>query len=96
MPGQESPWHLYVLQCRDGSLYTGVTNDLQRRVMQHNTGKGAKYTRGRGPCTLVVSWEVGDKSTALKLEHRFKKLKRYQKFSCLSLDLSSLLCVIEP
>jgi putative endonuclease len=96
MPGPEKTWHLYVLQCRDGTLYTGVTNDLQRRVAQHNAGKGAKYTRGRGPCTLVVSWDVGDKSTALRLEHRFKKLKRFQKFSCLSLDVVGVLCVLEP
>lgn len=47
------PWHLYVLRCADGSLYCGITNDLPRRLAQHERGTGARYTRGRGPLKLV-------------------------------------------
>jgi putative endonuclease len=70
------PWHLYVLRCRDGSLYCGITNDLDRRVAQHNAGKAARYTRGRGPAVVVRSWIHESKSAALKAEFAFKKLRR--------------------
>ena len=73
------PWHLYVLRCRDGSLYCGITNDLTRRVAQHNAGKAARYTRGRGPVVVVRSWEHESKSAALKAEFAFKKLSRVAK-----------------
>jgi len=72
-------WYLYVVRCRDESLYTGITTDVDRRVRQHTTGKGAKYTRSRSPVFLVASWEAGTKSDALRIEIKFKRLTRFQK-----------------
>ena len=77
-------WRLYVLRCADGTLYCGITNDLLRRIARHNLGKGARYTRGRGPVQLVRSWLAADKSAALKAEHAFKRLTRTQKERALS------------
>lgn len=72
-------WTVYMLRCRDGSLYTGITDDLDRRVQAHNAGKGAKYTKGRGPVTVVYTEEVPDKSAALKREYAIKHLKKVEK-----------------
>ncbi len=72
-------WHLYVLLCGDGTLYCGITNDLERRIAQHNAGKGARYTRGRGPLKLLRSWPQKNKSQALKAEFAFKRLSRRTK-----------------
>lgn len=75
----EKDWVLYILECRDGSLYTGITDDLDRRLKAHNAGRGAKYTRGRGPVTLRYQEDCGDHSTALKREIAVKRLTRTQK-----------------
>jgi predicted GIY-YIG superfamily endonuclease len=72
-------WFIYILECADGTLYTGITNDLDRRIKQHNEGKGAKYTRGRGPCALVKFFTRNTKSDALKLERKIKKLSKEEK-----------------
>ena len=72
-------WFVYILRCGDGTLYTGVTDDVQRRLAAHRAGKGAKYTRGRGPLELVYTQEQPDKSTALRREVQIKKLTRPQK-----------------
>lgn len=72
-------WYVYILRCADDTLYTGITDDLQRRLEQHNTGKGAKYTRGRGPVTLVYQQELPAKGEALKREYQIKQLTRQQK-----------------
>ncbi len=72
-------WFVYILRCSDGTLYTGVTDDVQRRLAAHRAGKGAKYTRGRGPLELVYTQEQPDKSTALRRELQIKKLTRPQK-----------------
>ncbi len=72
-------WYVYMLQCGDGSLYTGITDDVPRRLAAHRAGKGAKYTRGRGPLELVYQEEQPDKSSALKREIAIKRLKRKQK-----------------
>jgi putative endonuclease len=72
-----------VLSCKDGSLYAGYTNDLQRRVKLHNEGKGAKYTRGRGPVKLIFSKPYSTKSEALKAEYAFKQLGRKEKLQYL-------------
>jgi putative endonuclease len=73
-------WHVYVVRCADGTLYCGNTNNVSRRVHEHNTSaRGAKYTRGRRPVKLVRSWAVGTRSDAAKAELRFKKLTREQK-----------------
>ena len=72
-------WKLYILRCGDGSLYTGITTDVEKRLEAHRSGKGAKYTRGRGPLELVYSEECGDHSTALKREWEIKQLSREEK-----------------
>jgi putative endonuclease len=73
-------WHVYILSCSDDTLYTGITNDLERRVEEHNSSKlGAKYTRGRRPVKLVYSKEVISRSEALKEEYRIKQLSREEK-----------------
>ena len=75
----DKSWELYILRCCDGTLYTGITTDVDRRLEEHRTGKGAKYTRGRGPLELVYQEVCGDKSTALKREAEIKKLPRTEK-----------------
>ena len=75
----EKTWKLYILRCRDGSLYTGITTDIEKRFAAHNAGKGAKYTRGRGPLELVYSENCGDHSTALKREYEIKVLPKEEK-----------------
>ena len=72
-------WYVYMLRCRDGSLYTGYTDDVAKRVAVHSSGKGAKYTRSRLPVTLVYQEEQPDKSAALKREHAIKQLSKPQK-----------------
>ena len=72
-----------MLRCADRSLYCGITNDLKRRIRQHNDGTGARYTRSRGPVKLVRSWPAEDKSSALKAELAFKRLKRPAKLALL-------------
>ena len=72
----EKCWYLYILRCRDDSLYTGITTDVQVRLEAHRAGKGAKYTRGRAPLELVYSETCGDHSTALKREAQIKSLPR--------------------
>ena len=74
---------VYMLRCKDGSLYTGWTNDLEHRLAMHNSGRGAKYTRGRGPLELVYSEELPDKEAALRRECARKKLRREQKLALL-------------
>jgi len=70
---------VYILKCRDGSLYTGWTNGIDARVTAHNQGLGAKYTRGRGPVELVYLEYLPDKPAALKREAAIKKLRKEQK-----------------
>ncbi len=74
-------WYVYLLLCSDDTLYCGITNNLERRINQHNKGKGAKYTRGRGPVTLVKFFEAADKSAALKLEYKIKQLSKEEKLA---------------
>lgn len=71
--------YFYVLTCRDGSFYGGYTNNLERRIKLHNEGKGAKYTRGRGPVALTYYQCYDNKSEALKAEYNFKSLTRKKK-----------------
>ena len=73
-------WYLYVVRCGDGTLYTGITTDLKRRLNEHNTNnKGAKYTKTRRPISLVYYELYQSRSNAQKAEHKFKKLTRKQK-----------------
>ena len=72
-------WFVYLLRCGDGSLYCGITDDVSRRLEAHAAGKGAKYTRGRGPLELVYTEACERHSDALKREAAIKKLKRQEK-----------------
>jgi putative endonuclease len=72
-------WHVYIVECADGTLYTGVATDVRRRVAEHDAGKGARYTRGRGPVRLRYSAPKRTRSAALKEEARIKRLARKEK-----------------
>ena len=74
-------WYVYILRCADGTLYTGSTDDVQRRLAVHNSGKGAKYTRGRGPVEVVYTEECESYSAALKREYAIKQLSRQEKWN---------------
>lgn len=78
-------WYVYILQCSDNSLYTGITNNLEARIEKHNNGTGAKYTRGRCPVILLRSWNFTSKSEAAKEEYRIKQLSRTQKMLLIDL-----------
>jgi putative endonuclease len=79
-----TPYTLYILKCNDDTLYTGITTDLEKRLLEHNTSdKGAKYTRYRRPVEIVYQESCNDKSTALKREHAIKKMSRQQKIALL-------------
>lgn len=72
-------WSLYLIRSADNSLYTGITTDVARRFMQHQSGKGAKALRGKGELTLAFSAPVGERSLALRMEYRIKQLTKRQK-----------------
>ena len=74
-----SEWVVYILECQDKTLYTGITNNLERRISQHENGQGAKYTKGRGPFEIKYTESCVDKSQALQRESEIKKLSRVQK-----------------
>ena len=78
------PWYLYIVLCSDASLYTGITTDIRRRLHEHNTGRGAKYTRGRGPVLLVHLRQFTNRSEASKAESKIKKLRRRQKLAIIN------------
>ena len=77
-------WYLYILRCKDDSLYTGITTDVDKRLEAHRAGKGAKYTRGRGPLELVYKEECADHSDALKRELEIKRLPREEKLKLIA------------
>ena len=76
-----SDWYLYLIKCRDGSLYTGITTDVARRFAEHRGqgAGGAKYLKGRGPLELVLRRKVGSRSAALRVEQKVKKLPKTRK-----------------
>ncbi len=78
-------WIVYVLKCSDGTLYTGITNNLRSRIAAHRNGEGAKYTRGRGPFKIFYKENCASRSIASKRELEIKKLKREQKLKLKSL-----------
>lgn len=90
---QDSAFFCYMVECVDGSFYTGWTTDPERRVKEHNAGKGALYTRWRRPVELTYLEQVGDRSSALKREHAIKQLTRKKKLDLIQnyLDQSSFL-----
>ena len=75
----DKKWFVYILLCRDETLYCGITDDVQRRLDAHRSGKGSKYTRGRGPLELVYTEECESYSSALKREYAIKQLPRTEK-----------------
>lgn len=81
----DKTWSIYIVQCSDGSLYTGISTDIKRRLREHNTGRGAKYTKSRGPVSLLVQFTGFNKSEALKNEYKIKQLSRAQKFQIVKL-----------
>jgi len=74
-----STWHVYILRCGDGSLYTGISPDVEARLQAHHAGKGARYTRGRGPFDLVYQEPAGTQADATRRERAVKKLTREKK-----------------
>lgn len=78
-------WKLYILECSDGTLYTGITDDIGRRVTAHNLGRGAKYTRGRVPVVLRYVEDCADRSAALRREYSIKQLSRNEKLQLCNL-----------
>ncbi|MEW7312432.1 GIY-YIG nuclease family protein [Buttiauxella gaviniae] len=83
-----SAWYLYLVRTLDNRLYTGITTDVARRFGQHQSGKGAKALRGKGELKLAFSHLVGDRSSALRLEYRIKRLTKLQKESLVAGQLS--------
>jgi len=74
-----SNWCVYIVGCSDGTLYTGISNNIDKRIREHNLGIGSKYTRGRRPVKLLGKWDCADKSHASKMEYRIKGLTREAK-----------------
>ncbi|MCF7980527.1 MAG: GIY-YIG nuclease family protein [Pseudomonadales bacterium] len=85
-----SRWFIYLIECANGNLYTGITTDVERRFHEHrsNSSKSAKYLRGKGPLRLVWRQEIGDKSTALKTEIKIKQLSKVDKKRIIKQQLS--------
>ena len=77
----ERKWFVYILNCADGTLYTGITNDIDRRIKAHNAGTASKYTRVRRPVSIVYSEEVETKGDALRRELQIKRLTRSEKMA---------------
>ena len=80
----ENSWKVYILRCADGTLYTGITDDVPARLRAHRSGKGAKYTRGRTPLKLRYVEACGEKSHALRREIQVKRLPREEKLFLIS------------
>ena len=78
---EETAWHLYLVRTRDGSLYTGIAKDVERRVAEHEKpgGRGARYLRGRGPIELAYQRKIGDRALALRVEWGVKRLSKERK-----------------
>jgi putative endonuclease len=81
--GERPSWFVYLIQCRDGTLYTGVAMDVVRRVAEHNAGRGARYTRGRAPVRVVAASRALDKRTAYRLEWLLKRRPAGEKAAAL-------------
>jgi len=79
-----SSWFVYIVRCADQTLYTGISDNLEKRITNHNAGKGAKYTRGRTPVKLVYQEKHPDRSTASKREAELKKLTKQKKLKLIA------------
>lgn len=80
-PPPPRSWYVYLLRCADGTLYCGIARDVGARLAAHTSGAGARYTRGRGPLTLLASHRYRDQGTALRIEAAIKRLPRDQKLA---------------
>lgn len=89
-PSASRPWFVYLVRCSDDTLYTGIALNVAERIAAHDAGKGARYTRGRGPLTLCVSRRCKTKSDALKLELAIKRLTREEKLALTSRRLGQV------
>ena len=78
-------WHVYIVECSDGSLYTGITNDLDKRITAHNDGRGAKYTKSRRPVRLRYSEPAADRKYASQREYVIKSLCRAAKLQLIKI-----------
>ena len=87
---REKRWVVYLLRCSDNSLYCGISNNLAARLAEHNSGKGAKYTRSRRPVALAAAGPEMTKSEALKLEHKIKQLPADQKLQGLTEETGTM------
>jgi len=83
MNNNNNNWSVYILRCNDDTLYTGITNNIEKRVELHSSGKGAKYTRGRGPFIIEASFSGLTRSNASKLEYIIKQLNKNKKIEYL-------------
>ena len=83
---EHTVYYVYLLRCADDTLYTGISIDLERRLSLHNAGKGAKYTRGRRPVTLVYQETQPDKGAALRREREIKQMRREEKLALIGED----------
>lgn len=81
---REKPWYVYVLLCKDNSLYCGISPDVEARLDKHNAGQGAKYTQARRPCRLVAAWRFDNCSAAASAEAKFKQQDRSEKIASIS------------
>jgi putative endonuclease len=72
-------WYTYIVECSDNTLYVGTTNDIEKRLLKHNTGKGAKYTKGRGPVKIRYSEVFESRAEACKQEYKLKQYSREEK-----------------
>jgi putative endonuclease len=77
-------WHVYLALCADGTLYCGIARDVSARIAEHDTGKGARYTRGRGPLKVLATRRCRSQGLALRIEHAVKRLTRAEKLELVS------------
>ena len=85
----DKTWFVYILRCADETLYCGITDDVPKRLEAHRSGKGAKYTRGRGPLELVYTEECDSYSAALKREYAIKQLPRSEKMKLIETKITA-------
>lgn len=94
-----SSYEVYIVECGDGTFYTGIATDIERRLREHEAGaRGARYLRGRGPLRMVFNSSAGDRSQAQRAEYRIKQLSRQRKIDLIEgrLQLATLLSDQEP
>ncbi|OGX16054.1 MAG: hypothetical protein A2166_05435 [Omnitrophica WOR_2 bacterium RBG_13_41_10] len=86
------PWHVYIIKCKDSKLYTGITNNLEKRIKAHNSGHGGKFTKYRTPVELLYTEDCLNRPTALKREAQIKRLERKEKLALIKTSQSLLNC----